>query len=146
MVSDRKVYYRKGLKYQLHKHFQCYVPIKGYEAYINIDHNYTAVQLLLDGHLTIFPGYAWDGASGPTLDTPSSIRGSLVHDALYQLIRTQQLPPEMKTIADNLFEKLIKEDGMWGIRARVWWEAVKNFGSNKPYTDTDLEVKVFEAP
>jgi hypothetical protein len=32
-------------------------------------------------------GYAWNGPSGPTLDTRNFMRGSLVHDALYQLMR-----------------------------------------------------------
>lgn len=37
------------------------------------------------GLLTIHEGYAWNGASGPTIDTPDTIRGSLYHDALCQL-------------------------------------------------------------
>ena len=32
-------------------------------------------------------GYMWDGPSGPMRDTPTAMRGSLVHDAFYQLLR-----------------------------------------------------------
>ena len=28
-------------------------------------------------------GYAWDGPSGPTIDTPDAMPASLVHDGLY---------------------------------------------------------------
>jgi hypothetical protein len=44
------------------------------------------------GLLVILSGYAWDGASGPTIDTDSTMRGSLVHDALYQLMRQGLVP------------------------------------------------------
>ena len=37
--------------------------------------------------LYISKGYSWDGPSGPAIDTPDWIKASLVHDALYQLIR-----------------------------------------------------------
>jgi len=37
-----------------------------------------------DGNLTIKKKYAWDGPSGPTIDTKTFMRGSLVHDAFYQ--------------------------------------------------------------
>ena len=33
-----------------------------------------------DGTLIVNKGFAWDGASGPTFDSRSSMRPSLVHD------------------------------------------------------------------
>ncbi len=72
---------------------------------------------LQDGWLEMRPGYCWDGASGPTIDTPSSMRGSLVHDALYQLMREGLLSQEYRVPADNLFEKICIEDGMGKFRA-----------------------------
>ena len=39
------------------------------------------------GDLLILKDYAWDGASGPTMDTKSIMRGALAHDGLYQLMR-----------------------------------------------------------
>ena len=32
-------------------------------------------------------GYAWDGASGPTIDTKDSMKATLIHDVLYQVMR-----------------------------------------------------------
>ena len=58
---------------------------------------------LTGGRIIIKKGYAWDGASGPTIDTKSSMRASLVHDALYQLIRLKLLPFSYKAIADKNF-------------------------------------------
>ena len=43
----------------------------------------TFCSLTTEGLLIIRPGYAWDGPSGPTFDTPSFMRGSLIHDVLY---------------------------------------------------------------
>ena len=56
------------------------------------------------GCLQIAAGYAWDGASGPTIDTRNSMIASLVHDALYQLIREDNYPPapdELPTAASE---------------------------------------------
>ncbi|MDE0028552.1 MAG: hypothetical protein OXU42_03995 [Deltaproteobacteria bacterium] len=46
------------------------------------------------GHLTVYPDYAWDGVTyGP--DVPCAMEASLVHDALYQIIREKmRLPKE----------------------------------------------------
>jgi hypothetical protein len=57
----------------------------------------TWLELWPDGTLVISPGYAWDGASGPTYDSKSSMRASLVHDALYQLMRLGLLSQSFKT-------------------------------------------------
>lgn len=95
------------------------------------------VQLDARGLLTIVAGYAWDGASGPAIDTPSFIRGSLVHDALYQLIRNGVLTKdEHRRRADEILREIVLEDGMLPVRA--WWvfHAVRTFGGhylrNKP--------------
>ena len=40
--------------------------------------------------------YAWDGPSGPTIDTSNSMRASLVHDVLYQAMREEGLAYEFR--------------------------------------------------
>lgn len=82
--------YRKGYKYQLAQDYTTTVsrhlcPFDGAVAcpFITLD---------FDGLLRIKAGYAWDGPSGPTFDTPNFMEGSLVHDALYQLIRAGLIP------------------------------------------------------
>lgn len=101
-----------------------------------------------DGLLTIAAGYAWDGASGPAIDTPSFMRGSLVHDALYQLIRLGVLAKDShRQRADEVLRETVLEDGMLPIRA--WWvyHAVRTFGGhylrNKP---TQILTAPFPTP
>ena len=72
-----------------------------------------------DGTLAIAAGYAWDGPSGPTFDTKNFMRGSLVHDALYQLMGNGLLPLTEREPADATLRRLCLEDGMSSIRA--WW-------------------------
>ena len=91
-----------------------------------------------DGHLTIFAGYAWDGASGPTYDSKSSMRASLVHDAGYQLIRLGMLPHDTRKQWDELFHRICVEDGMWKPRAWLWFNAVRGFAD--PATDPASEA------
>ena len=81
-----------------------------------------------NGVLNIRDGYAWDGPSGPTIDTETFMRGSLVHDACYQLIRDGHLGYQHKTVADELLRKICIEDGMSLYRAWYVHKAVAWFG------------------
>lgn len=122
-MKDRLAY-KAGYKYIVHEDFSIQTPIKGFSAeipgYISLNKN---------GILTVFRGYAWDGASGPAINTNSFRRGSLVHDALYQLIEEGVLPFACRLPADDFLIYLCKADGMWGIRS--WWVklAVNTFGA-----------------
>jgi hypothetical protein len=119
-----KIFYKKGYEYQL---FQRYTIETGIRS--NNGGGNDWVYITPDGLLTIAKGYAWDGPSGPALDTPNFLRGSLVHDALYQLIRTCVLREDTDRIkADKLLQQLVIEDGMSTLRA--WWvyQAVAHFG------------------
>lgn len=118
------IHYRTGYKYQTSRPY--YHRLKnGIESNAAIDTEFLSLR---DGILTIKPGYAWDGPSGPTIDTKNFMRGSLVHDALYQLIREGHLPRDAKVSADNELRDVCIEDGM--TRARAWWVhlAVHRFG------------------
>ena len=107
--------YRGGYKYQLNQSYSIQTEIKPEEA---VDTPY--LSLSLDGFLTIKKGYAWDGPSGPTIDTLNFMRGSLVHDAFYQLMRERFLDnKKWREPADRLLQNHCKEDGMSTIRA--WW-------------------------
>ncbi len=81
--------------------------------------------------LTIRRAFGWDCPSGPTYDTRNFMRGSLVHDALYQLMRNKYIDTEKwRKEADVNLRKICVEDGMSKIRA--WWvyKAVRSFGGN----------------
>jgi hypothetical protein len=97
----------------------------------------TWLELWPDGTLVISPGYAWDGASGPTYDSKSSMRASLVHDALYQLMRLGLLSQSFRRAADEIFHRMCKEDGMLTPRAWLWYQVVRIFA--KPATDPAAE-------
>lgn len=115
--------YKKGYEYQLFDRYQILTGIfsaaGGGNDWVYIEPN---------GLLTIAKGYAWDGPSGPAIHTPNFLRGSLVHDALYQLIRTGVLYEEDRDKADQLLKTIVLEDGMSSLRA--WWvyKAVSWFG------------------
>ncbi len=114
------IMYRKGYKYQLHDDYTVDINFKppglGTSDYI---------ELTTDGHLTVKRGYAWDGPSGPTFDTHTFMRGALVHDALYQLMREGELDGEKYKIpADKLLKEMCLADGMNWFRAQYVYFAV----------------------
>lgn len=73
-------------------------------------------------------GYAWDGASGPVKDCKENMRSSLVHDALYQLLREGALPQELRDQCDAVFRKISIEDGISSFRAWGWYYGLKFLG------------------
>lgn len=107
---------------------------------------------LRDGLLKVRAGYHWDGPSGPTMDTPSTMESSLVHDVLYQSIRERMLPYSRRKDADQIFHRLMKKGvhdalpyvkgwnhflhntGVWlarrlgTVRAWYFYQAVRWFG------------------
>lgn len=116
--------YRRGYKYQLCRDWWVQTGIVGHEACVS-----GFVSLTPDGRLTIHAGYAWDGPSGPTIDTRSFMRGSLAHDALYQLLREGLLPEGRRVDADALLVSLCTDDGMNPVRAGLVYAAVREFGA-----------------
>lgn len=92
-----------------------------------------------DGWLTIKKGYRWNGASGPTWDTRSTIRASAVHDVIYQMIRRSQLDPGLKDLGDRELQIIMIEDyhprnkisNQWSnFRAGYYYQAVKYVGGS----------------
>lgn len=77
------------------------------------------------GRVEIGADYAWDGASGPAINTKNFRRGSLIHDALYQLIREGYLGLEHRPAADAVLYRTVIEDGMWQVRALWVYAAVR---------------------
>ena len=110
------IYYKKRRKYKynLHGDYEYKADIKVEEP---SDLGY--VKISQDGLLTIKKGYAWDGPSGPTFDTKNFMKGSLVHDALYQLIREEKINEDQRKRSDEILKEICLEAGMSKIRA--WW-------------------------
>jgi len=125
MYSDR-IAYTRGYKYQLREDAIVQTVILPAETiltrYITLD---------INGLLTVQNGYSWDGPSGPTFDTRTFLRGSLFHDALYQLIRQGHLTinPNRK-LADELLHTVCLRDGMNRLRAWYVYRAVRRLGKS----------------
>lgn len=121
---DSFMEYTSGYKYQLSKDISFKIPslepFAGHKGYY--------LEILPEGILLIKKGYACDGASGPTIDTKSSMRGAFVHDSLYQLIRAGILPKSFRPVADKILKEMCIIDGMWEWRAGVWERMVAKHG------------------
>lgn len=102
------------------------------------------IQLNPSGQLMIFSGFSWDGPSGPTLNSDNSMRASLAHDALYQLMRMGMLEQGWREEADLLLDRLLKEDGMWALRRWYWLKGVRWFAAGA--ADPMNKKPVFTAP
>jgi hypothetical protein len=139
-MADNGIVYRSGYKYQLAENYELKIPIKP-----DADIDSMFITLDRQGNLQVKAGYAWDGTSGPVIDTPFNLRASLVHDALYQLMREKTLSAkEDKDKADKLFKKLAKEDGVPAPVAQVYYEALKKLG--KPATKPESSKALKHAP
>lgn len=108
------------------------------------DDSTSLLRLSREGKLLVLDGYAWDGPSGPAIDTTNFMRGSLVHDVLYQLIRLGQLDSSWRDHADKILRELCIEDGMSTVRA--WWvyTSVKSFAQRAARPSS--EPQIFKAP
>lgn len=101
---------------------------------ITLDHDFEAKAsgnfIGIKGYkLSVEKGYAWDGASGPTWDDKSTMMASLVHDALYQLLREGVIDNHHRLCADEELVRIAIEDGMWKWRAKMWKRGLKWFGA-----------------
>jgi len=138
-VTTSTIFYRDGYKYTLSSPFVLQTEIK---PTVDIDTDFVA--LSADGLLRIRPGYAWDGASG-AIDTADFMRGSLVHDALYQLMRGDYLDRFLwRDAADKLLRQLCLEDGMPHFRAEYVYQGVHLCAD--PAADPRIEHPILQAP
>ena len=136
----KRIFYTEGYKYQLCREHTEYTGIYPSRGGIHTDY----LDLAENGLLTIRKGYAWDGPSGPAIDTKDSLRGSLIHDALYQLMRLGLLPQSCRAEADALLRDICIDDGMNPARAELWRLGVRMFA--EPYARYGTEREVLSAP
>lgn len=130
-----------GYKYILAEDYTVAVDIRPNEPIVT-----PYISLSTGGILSIRAGYAWDGPSGPAIDTRNFLRGSIVHDALYQLIRLGLLPQSTRAQADAELRRICREDGMSALRA--WWvySAVRSMGWACTRPDPCDAEKILIAP
>ena len=102
------------------------------------------IEISTDNLITIQEYYAWDGCSGPTWDTESTMRGGKFHDALYQLMRMGLLDRKWRKEVDEFFYQILIADGVWTIRAKYFYQAVRVAAGFA--TDPKNRRKIHEAP
>jgi hypothetical protein len=112
-------------KYEVIKHYSTWIDILPPKYLCVPDYIYLAPS----GYMEICKGYRWDGPSFLAIDWPKShvMEGSLVHDALYQLMREGLLDIKYRHTADEILRDICIECGMWPPRARLWCWFVKRF-------------------
>ncbi len=134
-----RIYYKGGSKYHL---------VQKYNILLDFRPPHPIgtwfIHLSNSGLLEIKAGYPWDGPSGPTFDTKSFMRASLVHDALYELMRQGLLDIEFREAADRELRRICREDGMSRIRAWYVYRSVRLFAGGSASTSNRKEV--IEAP
>ena len=128
------MFYRKlnGYKYQTTEHMKSAIPLNLFPGLpktgaIGTGAAYIVIEFATRT-INIKKGYCWDGPSGPTIDTDNFMRGSLFHDAWYQVMREYEFYRQFRDDADKLLRAMCLFDGMSSWRAAwVYW-GVKTFG------------------
>jgi len=130
--------YRKGFKYQLAESISIMTSLRPPED-IFIDF----AVLYMTGEFRLIKGYACDGASGCTIDTPGTFRGAFFHDAGCEMLRKEKLPPDWLPEIDKLAHTLWSKDMRFQFRADSWYRMLKKLDF---YADPKNIKKVYEAP
>lgn len=140
MPTQGYIRYRSDYKHQLAESYQITISIRPRDS-IKTDY----IDLDTTGILTVKKAYAWDGPSGPVVDTPQNLRASLVHDALYQLMRNKKMSSRThRKTADQLFLDMCKQDGVPTRTANLYYMALRKFG--KPAAAAENKKKTHQAP
>ncbi|GMQ80713.1 MAG: hypothetical protein BMS9Abin05_0141 [Rhodothermia bacterium] len=144
LSTDLQSCYRKlnRYKYQLTEDFHIEIEVR---PTMPIGTPY--LSLSEAGQLIIKKGYAWDGPSGPTIDTSTFMRSSLVHDALYQLMRLALVDhADSREYADRLLRRMSIQDGMCRFRAWYVYTALRWFGRKNALPAEDEPPKIYCTP
>ena len=134
-----QIEYRTGYKHQL---ATMYVVETGIKVEDEIRTHF--IYLTKEGLLTIYLDYAWDGPTGIWFFTRKLMRASLVHDALYQLLREGFLEPDRRASIDALYRKLLLEDKTWPFRAWYHRRGIRYFAAGA--ADPKARKKILTAP
>ena len=135
----------EGYKYELLATVAAETGIYGATAREIVSHSRKPlVCLWATGRIFVFEHYAWDGPSGPTFDTKTFMRGSLIHDALYQLMREGSLDRKHRKQADEILREICLADGMNRFRAWYVYQCVRIFSKKSALPRKKPRGKVYE--
>lgn len=139
-MNDTSFRYRDA-KYVLAEPTSAMTPVTGYDIRELFFH------LHPDGLLELFPGLGWNGASGPTIDTPDCIRASAYHDVFCWLMRERLVDYAIwQDTINEFFELQCRGSGMPAWRATYWHWGVEIGDAGNPDQGPDPSRKVLEAP
>jgi len=123
MSTKNQITYRNGWKYQLVKSTEQLLTFaSGKDIVTEYVHFYKT------GLLWLREGYAWDGPSVSTIGDYTNMRGSVMHDAIYQLMRLGLLHSKYRDMADREFRSMCRKDGICSSRADMYFDDVHLFG------------------
>lgn len=92
---------------------------------LGYEYNDGYVKITKDGTLTIFTGFEWS-ASGPTIDSPWTRRGSKYHDSIYYLAQEGvfegKKSSKIRKKADKLLYRTMREDA--NNPKLIWYVAI----------------------
>jgi len=115
-------------KYQVDKDFEIQTGIYGQTCMIEY------IRLTPDGLLWIKAGYAWNGSNWSSDE--DAMFASLVHDALYQLMRLGLLSRTVfRKPADALYRDICIAEKLWGPRAKFRYSMLRMFGKGSTYPE-----------
>lgn len=94
----------------------------------------TPVARLSDDACTLLPGYAWDGSSGPAIDTKACMRASALHDVWCQAMKKKRYKNSYRNWRRGAAEyrSSCRADGMSAVRAQVRYLAMCAYGLIRP--------------
>ncbi len=134
------IQYKSGYKYQLTQDYTVQTTVKTGRFVMT-----SYLKLTSDGLLTISAGYAWDGPSGPTVDTKNFMRSSLPHDAFYGMMRNGLLDRDKwRKVVDKELRRMCREDGMSWFRAWYVYRAVRRGAARA--ASADARKPILTAP
>lgn len=121
-------------KYQVKKPFTIQTGITGGSALTDF------ISLQGYGLLMIRPYYAWNGSNWSSDE--KAMFASLVHDALYQLMRMGLLSRKVfRKNADALYRDMCIAEGMWKPKAQFRYRMLRLFGKGSTYPEKNPRGK-----
>ena len=86
--------------------------------------------------VTLYAGYAWDGNSGPAVNTLKCLRASALHDAWCQAMGAGVFANSLRNWAAGAseYQRICQQDGMGWLRAKFRCIAILGYGGWKRVT------------
>jgi len=123
-------------KYQIWEVWRYQTGIKGLRIRTDF------IDLYKNGVMRLAKGYAWNGSSwSPDKD---AIVSSAFHDAFYQLLFLKLINKKHRKAIDQLFRRMLIDEGMKRFLASVYYRAVRMFGRKS--IDMATPEKIYTAP